>query len=90
LTRIFVAHDDNGKLDFNYSEWVGNAAGVAISQSYHFDDRNATSATYKLLEQCGVDAVSQVLKEFWPDVRRKFFKKNQGSSIPSTPTPNNP
>jgi hypothetical protein len=75
LTRIFVAHDNNGKLDFNYSEWLGNAAGVAISQSYHFDDRNAASASYKLLEQCGVDAVSQVLKEFWPDVRRKYLKK---------------
>ena len=79
LTRIFVAHDDNGKLDFNYSEWVGNAAAVAISQSYHFDDRNAPAAAEKLVEQCGVDAFSQVLKEFWPDVRRKLFKKNQGN-----------
>jgi hypothetical protein len=50
---------------------------VAISQSYHFDDRNATAAAGKLVQQCGVDAVSQVLKEFWPDVKRKFLKKNQ-------------
>jgi hypothetical protein len=85
LTRIFVSHDDNGKQDFNYSEWVGNAAGVAISQTYHFDDRNARSASYKLVEQCGVDAFSQVLKEFWPDVRRKLFKKNQGPPSPTNP-----
>jgi hypothetical protein len=84
LTRIFVAHDDNGKLDFNYSEWMGNATGVAISQAYHFDDRNATAATGKLLEQCGVDAVSQVLKEFWPDVKRKLFKKSQGDPPPAS------
>jgi hypothetical protein len=84
LTRVFVAHDDNGKLDFNYSEWVGNAAGVAISQSYHFDDRNARSAAEKLVTQCGVDAFSQVLKEFWPDVRRKLFKKNQGDPPPAS------
>jgi hypothetical protein len=87
LTRIFVAHDDNGKLDFNYSEWLGNATGVAISQSYHFDDRNAHSATDKLIEQCGVDAVSQVLKEFWPDVKRKYFNKKNPSTPPATASP---
>jgi hypothetical protein len=85
LTRIFVAHDDNGKLDFNYSEWVGNAAGVAIGESYHFDDRNAHAAADKLVEQCGVDAISQVLKEFWPDVRRKLFKKKQADPNASNP-----
>jgi hypothetical protein len=84
LTRTLVAHDDSGKLDFNYSEWVGNAVGVAISQSYHFDGRNAGTATYKLFEQCGVDAFSQVLKEFWPDVKRKLFKKNQSNPQPGS------
>jgi hypothetical protein len=78
LSQIFVARDDNGKLDFNYSEWIGNSVAVAIGQSYHFDDRNATAATGKLFQQCGVDAVSQVLKEFWPDVKRKFFKRKEG------------
>ncbi len=85
LTRVFVAHDDNGKLDFNYSEWVGNAVGVAISQSYHVDGRNAGTAIYKLGEQCGIDAFSQVLKEFWPDVKRKLLKKKQGNPSESNP-----
>jgi hypothetical protein len=80
LSSTFVARDDNGKRDFNYSEWLGNSAAVAISQAYHFDDRNAHSAGEKLLEQCGLDAITQVLKEFWPDIKRKLIKKN-----PSTP-----
>ncbi len=79
LNRTFVAHDDNGKLDFNYSEWVGNAAAVTVSQAYHFDDRNARAASGKLIEQCGLDALTNVLKEFWPDVKRKIFKKSQGT-----------
>jgi hypothetical protein len=29
----------------------------------------------KLLVQCGTDALSNVLKEFWPDVKRHFSKK---------------
>jgi len=79
ISATFVTHDDNGKLDFNYSEWLGNSAGVAISQAYHFDDRNARAASEKLVEQCGVDTVSQILKEFWPDIKRKLFKKDQGT-----------
>jgi hypothetical protein len=79
LSNTFVTHDDSGKLDFNYSEWVGNSVAVAISQSYHFDDRNAHSASEKLVEQCGLDALTAVLKEFWPDIKRKVFKKSQGT-----------
>lgn len=74
LTRIFVTHTDAGNLRFNYSEVLGNATGVAISQSYHFDNRNAGDAAQKLAVQLGTDALSQVLKEFWPDVKKKFSK----------------
>jgi hypothetical protein len=31
----------------------------------------------KLLIQCATDAFSQVLKEFWPDVKRHFKKKRE-------------
>jgi len=29
----------------------------------------------KLGQQVGTDALSQVLKEFWPDIKRKFSHK---------------
>jgi hypothetical protein len=29
----------------------------------------------RLGQQLGIDAASFVLKEFWPDIRRKFFHK---------------
>jgi hypothetical protein len=73
LTRIFVNYSDSGKRQFNYSEWLGNATGVAISNSYYPDGRNVGDNVTKLLSACATDAVSQVLKEFWPDVKRKFF-----------------
>lgn len=74
LTRIFVTRTDSGGTRFNFSEWVGNAAGVAISNSYYPDQRNVNDNVAKLPEQCGTDAVAQVLKEFWPDIKRKLFK----------------
>ena len=76
VTRIFVTKTDAGKYRFNYSEWLGNASGVAISNLYYPDGRTWNQNAVKLLEQCGTDAFSQVLKEFWPDLRRKLHKND--------------
>lgn len=73
-TRVFVTHKDGGQPRFNYSEWLGNASAVAISNSYYPDGRSASSNGVKLATQVGTDAFSQVLKEFWPDIRRKFSR----------------
>jgi hypothetical protein len=75
VSRVFVTHADSGGTRFNYSEWLGNASAVAISNAYYPDGRNATQNVTKLLEQVGTDAISQVLKEFWPDIKQKFFHK---------------
>jgi hypothetical protein len=76
LTRVFVVRTDKGKWDFNYSEWLGNGATVAISNLYYpADTRNVGDNMEKLGIQVGTDAFSQVLKEFWPDIKHKLFKK---------------
>jgi len=61
---------DSGKKTFNFSEWGGNAVGVAISNAYYPDSRTASDNVQKLLIACGTDAFSNVLKEFWPDVKQ--------------------
>ena len=76
LSRVLVTHKDSGGRHFNYSEWLGNASTVAISNTYYPDSRTATENANKLLTLVGTDAVSQVLKEFWPDIRRKLFHKS--------------
>jgi hypothetical protein len=80
LSRIFVTHADSGGVRFNYSEWAGNAAATAISNAYYPDGRTAGANVAKLIEQCGIDGLSQVLKEFWPDIRHKFFERSQAAS----------
>lgn len=74
LTRIFVTRTDSGGRRFNYSEVLGNATAVAISNSYYPENRAAGENAAKLGELLGTDAVSQVLKEFWPDIKRKIFR----------------
>jgi len=75
ITRVFVVRTDKGKWDFNYSEWLGNSATVAISNLYYPDTRTAADNVQKLGIQVGTDAFSQVMKEFWPDIKRKLTKK---------------
>jgi hypothetical protein len=75
LTRILVTNKDGGGKTFNFSEWLGNGTAVAISNAYYPDDRHLTDNATKLLEEVGTDAISQVLKEFWPDIKAKLFHK---------------
>ena len=80
FSRVLVTRTDSGGTRFNYSEWLGNSTGVAISNLYHPDERDALDNLEKLLEQCATDGISQILKEFWPDIKHKFFHKNPPGS----------
>jgi hypothetical protein len=76
FNRLFVTRTDSGREEFNYSESVGNAAAAAISNIYHVSSdrtasRNATTFALLIL----YDGLSNELKEFWPDIRRKVFHK---------------
>ncbi len=75
LTRILVTRTDAGGNRFNFSEVVGNSVATAISNAYNPDTRNASENLEKLGLQLGTDALSNVLKEFWPDVKRKLQQR---------------
>ena len=76
LTRVFVVRTDKGGSTFNFSEWLGNGSAVALSNLYYpGDTRNVSDNIQKLSIAVGTDAFSQVLKEFWPDIKRKLVKK---------------
>lgn len=76
LGQIVITHGDNGRTQFNFSEILGNSTAVAISNAYLPNDRDVKDNVLGLVQQLGVDAASNVLKEFWPDVRRKLIHKH--------------
>jgi hypothetical protein len=76
-SRVFVTRTDAGNWRFNYSEVLGNAAATAISNAYYPDNRDVGANVAKLGQQIAIDAASQVLKEFWPDIKRKFFQRHK-------------
>ncbi|HEV8047811.1 MAG TPA: hypothetical protein VGP35_08775 [Terriglobales bacterium] len=79
VSRIFITRTDSGHQQFNFSEVVGSAISAAISTySYHpKGDRNLPNTASVWGTQVGYDTVTIVVKEFWPDIRRKISKKKQ-------------
>jgi hypothetical protein len=79
ISRIFVTRTDSGRQQFNFSEIVGSALSSGISTySYHpHEDRNVPNTLSVWGTQVGYDTITLVVKEFWPDIRRKMQKKKQ-------------
>ncbi len=78
LSRLVVTRGDSGKTEFNISEIGGSFAGASISTfSYHpAEDKTWANTTKVWGTQVGYDAFAIMLKEFWPDIRRKMSKKH--------------
>jgi len=76
IGQTFWTHRDSGGMQINYSELVGNATAVAISNAYYVDNRDAGDGASKFGVQIGIDTASNVLKEFWPDLQRAFRHKH--------------
>jgi len=79
-SRVLVTRTDSGGERINLSELLGNATAVAISNAYYPDGRTAGQNVERLGQQIGIDAFSQVLKEFWPDVKRKLFQRKPSNN----------
>jgi hypothetical protein len=77
MSRIFVTRTDSGNSQANYSEIFGSALSAGISTySYHpHADRTVRNTLSVWGTQVGYDTITYVVKEFWPDIRRKLHKK---------------
>ena len=76
LTRVLVTHSNGGRARFNSSEIAGTFAAAALANLYYPPSNRSTGETF---EKFTVDLVSDagfnVLREFWPDMRRKVLHK---------------
>lgn len=70
--QIAWTHSDTGAGWFNASEILGNATAVAIGNAYYPDGRTFSRTASRWSWQVGTDAAANILKEFWPDLDRKF------------------
>ena len=79
VSRIVLTRGDNGRQQFNYSEILGSALAAGISTyTYHpHADRTLANTVSVWGTQVGTDTLTLVVREFWPDIRRKLSKKNK-------------
>jgi hypothetical protein len=79
LGRVVLTRSDSGQTQFNYSELLGASTAAAISTyAYHpQSERSFGNVATVWVTQIGWDAATYMVKEFWPDLRKKPKKDKQ-------------
>ena len=69
-TRVLLGRNDSGDRRLNYPELLGAATSSGLSNLYYPDrDRGVGRTISRTFGNILSDAGSNVLKEFWPDIR---------------------
>jgi hypothetical protein len=76
-SRIFVNKTDHGNNSFNFAEVLGNSVSAGLGNAYYTRERTLGDNLERLYVSLATDAFSQILKEFWPDVKRKFVHRQR-------------
>jgi hypothetical protein len=77
-----VAYNVNGSEMPNFSLWFATTSAASLSNVYHPDNRRGFAPTaenvgYSIAQGIGYD----VLREFWPEIARKFKLPFRGESV---------
>jgi hypothetical protein len=74
LSRAVITRNDAGNDTFNISEVLGSGASSGLSSLYYPGrERSFGNTGTEWATDIGIDAASFMVKEFWPDINRKFF-----------------
>ena len=83
VSRVLITRSDSGQKQLNYSELGGGLTAAAISTySYHpQSDRGFGNVVSVWVSQMGWDAVTYMIKEFWPDLRKRAKKRQNNLKV---------
>jgi hypothetical protein len=91
VSHVFIARSDSRHNMFNFSEWLGTASAVALANTYHPGNRRGVGpAAQRIGISIGSDMGFDVLREFWPEIVRKFhlpFRQRDHEPPPYPPYP---
>ena len=74
VSRLVLTRNNQGNPTPNFSEIVGNGAAAGISGLYYpSSERGWTKTGQRWALQVGIDGLSNILTEFWPDINDKIF-----------------
>lgn len=78
FSRILITRTDSGSETFNASEVVGAGAAAGLSSLYYPSrERTWTKVGQHWLTNVGLDGMTFIFKEFWPDINSAIFHQKQ-------------
>jgi hypothetical protein len=76
ISRLFATRTDGNGRAPNISEIVGNGAAAGIANLYYpGQERTWTKTGQRWLTQVGLDGGSNLIKEYWPYLNSKLFRR---------------
>ena len=76
IDRTFVTKTDSGGSAFNWSEVAGNLLEAGLSNAYYPPQERGLSQTARNWgTQMESAVLNHIVQEFWPDIRRKVFRR---------------
>lgn len=88
LEHVVVAKREDGTEEFNFSEWLGTTSSVAVAASIHTGaEPGVGPAAGRIGLAIAQDAGWDVLREFWPEIARKFKLPFRDQHEPVGPPP---
>ena len=86
VSHSVVAHRADSTRMFNFTEWLGTTSAVVLSNSYHPDyKRGVGPAAARVGYSVGGGIGYDVLREFWPEIAKKFRLPFRGQNEPESP-----
>jgi hypothetical protein len=76
LSRAVITRSDSAHEEFNVSEVLGAGASAALSTAYYpASQRTFGNVASSWGVDVGIDAASFAIKEFWPDINRRWMHR---------------
>jgi hypothetical protein len=83
LTRVAVCRTDAGKDRICLSSLIGTTMGIGLSNAYYpRADQNGKEMLSRLETSFSGAALTNLLPEFWPDIKERFFKPRPPKAKP--------
>lgn len=73
VSRLLITRKDSGEPTFNFSEVIGAGAAAGISNAYYPPGNTWVKTYQRWGSQIFQDGLSNIAKEFWPDINRAVF-----------------
>ena len=78
FSRVLITRTDSGNETFNASEIMGAGSASALSSLYYpSQERTWTKIGQHWLTNVGLDGMTFIFKEFWPDINSAIFHQKQ-------------